>query len=124
MLRGGLTDVGTCGRGETDSNPYCRRLRERGCWLGRCSGGESRVGLIFGLGHRRLRLAGFVVWVVGVAGLDCPPTPVVGQPFWETVKYGDLRIQAEQPDIHSDQPAPFEDLPAVTRKENIGFSAG
>ena len=52
--------------------------------------------------------------------LDCPPTPVVGQPYWEIVEYGDWTIQAEHPSIHPDQPAPFEGLPEFARKMNIG----
>ena len=54
--------------------------------------------------------------------LDCPPTPVVGQPYWETIEYGDWTIQVEHPRIYTDQPAPFEDIPEFARKKGVGVS--
>ena len=57
-----------------------------------------------------------------VETLDCPPTPVVGEPEWETVEYGDLTIRVENPRIYTDQPAPFEDIPEIARKRGIGVS--
>ena len=54
--------------------------------------------------------------------LDCPPTPTMGQPQWETVEYGDLSIQVEHPRLYTDQPAPFIDIPEVARENGIGVS--
>lgn len=54
--------------------------------------------------------------------LDCPPTPSVGQPQWETVKYGDLKIRVEHPRLYAEQPAPFMHIPEVARKNGIEVS--
>ncbi len=50
--------------------------------------------------------------------MDCPPTPTVGEPLWETIKYGDWTIRVERSTFHPDQPAPFTDIPAILHQRN------
>ena len=47
--------------------------------------------------------------------LECPPTPAAGEPSWNTIRYGDVKIEEESPTFHPDQPAPFEDLSEIAR---------
>ena len=53
--------------------------------------------------------------------LDRPPMPAVGQPNWQTVNYGEWTIEAEEPNIHRNQPEPFDDLPGIALNRNIGL---
>ena len=54
--------------------------------------------------------------------LDCPPTPIVGESVWETIRYGDWTFRVEHSTFHPNQPAPFTDIPAIIRKRNTGRS--
>ena len=45
--------------------------------------------------------------------LDCPPTPTAGEPSWDTIRYGDVKIEEEHPNFHPDQPAPFKDISEI-----------
>ena len=50
--------------------------------------------------------------------MDCPPTPVGGEPRWQTIKYGNWTFRVEQSTFHPDQPAPFTDIPAIIQRRN------
>ena len=50
--------------------------------------------------------------------MERPPTPVVGNPLWETIKYGDWMFRMERATFHHDQPAPFINIPAIIHERN------